>query len=99
MKLGSLTHSSPLVHGPEAGDPWARASLLVSLLGTQNVVGPVDIGAEMGAEYLAVAFGAEFLPGTKHVPGELVYPLAAFSPGNLHHSQLLQVRVEVVLLV
>ena len=63
------------------------------------MVGPVDIGAEIGAEYLAVAFGAEFLPGTKHVPGELVYPLAAFSPGNLHHSQLLQVRVEVVLLV
>lgn len=63
------------------------------------MVGPVDIGAEMGAEYLAVAFGAQFLPGTKHVPGELVYPLAAFSPGNLHHSQLLQVCVEVVLSV
>lgn len=99
MGLGSLTHSSPPVHGPEVGDPWARASLLVSLLGTQNVVGHVEVGAEMGAEYLAVAFGAQFLPGAKHVPGEVVYPLAAVSPGNLHHSQLLQVHVEVVLSV
>ena len=59
----------------------------------------VEVGPGMGAEYLAGAFGAQFLPGAKHVPGELVYPLAAFSPGNLHHSQLLQVYVGVVLSV
>lgn len=69
---------------------WARA---FPPLGTQKVVGPVEDGAEVGAEYPAIAFGAQFFPGTKHVPGELVYPLAAFSPVNLHHAQLLQVHV------
>lgn len=63
------------------------------------MVAHVEVGPEMGAEYLTGAFGAQFLPGTKHVPGELVYPLAAFPPGNLHHSQLLQVYVGVVLSV
>lgn len=62
---------------------WARA---FPPLGTQNMVGRVEDGAEAGAEYPAVAFGAQFFPGTKRVPGELVYPLAAFSPVNPHHS-------------
>lgn len=57
------------------------------------MVGHVEDRAEAGAEYLGSALGAWFLPGTKHVAGELVYPLAAFSPVNLHQSQLLQVRV------
>lgn len=53
----------------------------------------MEDGAETGAEYLAIAFGAWFLPSTNHVPRELIYSLAAFSPANLHHSQLLQVHV------
>lgn len=57
------------------------------------MVGRVEDGAEAGAEYPAIAFGAQFFPGTKRVPGELVYPLAALSPVNLHHAQLLQVHV------
>lgn len=57
------------------------------------MVGHVEDGAKAGTEYLAIAFGAWFLPSTNHVLRELVYPLAALSPANLHHSQLLQVHV------
>lgn len=63
------------------------------------MVGNVKDGAEAGAEYLTIAFGAWFLPSTNHVPGELFYPLAAFSPANLQHSHLLQVHVYIVMLV
>lgn len=45
------------------------------------------------AEYLALAAGASFLPGTKHVPGELSHCLDRCSPANLNHPQLCQVHV------
>lgn len=45
------------------------------------------------AEYLALAVGASFLPGTKHVPRELSHPLGTCSPANLNHPQLRQVHV------
>lgn len=51
-------------------------------------------GVAGGAEYLAVAVGAYFLPGTKHAPGELSHPLGTCSPFNLHHPQLRHVHVE-----
>lgn len=45
------------------------------------------------AGYLALAIGASFLPGTKHVPGELSHPLGACFPANPNHPQLRQVHV------
>lgn len=61
--------------------------------GDLRIVGCGEEGYEWETKYLALAVGAHFLPGTKHVPGELRHPLGTFSPANLNHPQLLQVHV------